>query len=909
MDTTLKEDCGILAILIKSREETFMPDMTHPDFGRLLENIRREDRKPAGKLKIFFGYAAGVGKTRAMADAACRARDSGVDVVAGYMEPHTGPETMALLDGLERLPLLPGGELDLDAALARHPDLILVDGLAHTNAPGCRHIKRYQDVQELLRAGISVYTTVNVQDLESLNDVVASITGITVKERIPDSVFDSADQVEVVDLEPADLLERLRAGEAGCTGRTAERFFTEKNLAALREIALRRTADRMERTPAGADGPRVKAGEHIMICLSGSPSNARVIRTAARMAEAFHGAFTALFVETPDFSGQSEADRRGLQANLRLAEELGARIATMYGDDPAVQIAEYARISGISKIVLGRSPGGKSFLFPSKTLMDRLNELAPDLDIYIIPDQPRQTARKRRLSRRSQERFSLRDTLRMLGILALCTAVGYLLQKLGFTTANIIMIYILGVLGVSMATTGRAYSLLSSALSVLIFNFFFTHPYFSLVSDPSYITTFAIMFIVALLGSSLTTRIKRQAIQSAEKAYRTEILLETSQKLQKAEGTQAILTVTATQLQKLLERDLLLYPVSEDGVLQDALRFPASPGADIAELLTPEERTAAEWVLQNNKHAGATTGTLPDARCLYLAVRGSGQVQAVAGIAVDPARKPDAFEKNLMVAILDECGLALEKERIARVKQKAEEAARQEALRANLLRTISHDLRTPLTSISGNAGILMENSGVLDEEKKQTLYASIYDDAMWLIGLVENLLSITRMENGSMKLNIQPELLDEVFAEALSHLDRSAGRHHISVRLADDLLMADMDARLIVQVVINIVNNAVKYTPDGSNIDLSAERRGQLVEIRVADDGPGIPDEAKGKLFEMFYTADNLRGDGRRGLGLGLALCRSIVTAHGGTITVADNHPHGTVFSFTLHTSEVDIHE
>lgn len=896
-----------------------MPELTRPDSEALLKNIQRERAEFSGKLKIFFGYAPGVGKTYAMLGAAHRARAAGVDVVAGYIEPHTRPETMALLDGLEQLPQktipykgIELREFDLDGALARKPRLILVDELAHTNAPGCRHAKRYQDVQELLRSGISVYTTVNVQHLESLNDVVASITGVTVAERIPDSVFDSADQMEVMDLEPADLLERLQAGKIYREAQAAQamgHFFTAKNLAALREIALRRTADRLERSTESGDGSRAKAGEHILICLSGAPSNAKVIRTAARMADAFHGAFTALFVETPHFSGQSEEDRARLRANLRLAEELGARITTVYGDDPAIQIAEYARLSGISKIVLGRSPGRRGILPSSKNLMDRLNELAPDLDIYIIPDQSVPIARRKRRGLPVHERFSWSDILRMLGILAACTLVGYLFRGLGFNTANIIMIYILGVLGISMVTTGRSYSLVSSLLSVLIFNFFFTSPYFSLMSDPSYVATFGIMFLVALLGSSLTTRIKGQAIQSASKAYRTEVLLETSRKLQTAEGTEAILSVTATQLGKLLERDLLLYPVDENGQLAGAMCFPAGPNTDMTEYLAPPERAVAEWVQKNNKHAGATTGTLPSSKCLYLAVRGSRQVLAVAGICAPPPWKPDAFEKNLMVAILDECGLALEKEQMIRAKQKVEETARQEALRANLLRAISHDLRTPLTSISGNAGILMENGAVLDGTKKQALYVSIYDDALWLINLVENLLSITRMENGSMKLNIQPELLEEVFAEALAHLDRNACQHQIQLDLKDDMLMADMDARLIVQVVINIVNNAIKYTPEGSHILLSAERQGPLVQVRIADNGPGIPGEAREKLFDMFYTADNARGDGRRGLGLGLSLCRSIVTAHGGTITALDNPPHGTVFCFTLRASKVTPYE
>ncbi|SFP83760.1 two-component system, OmpR family, sensor histidine kinase KdpD [Oscillibacter sp. PC13] len=895
-----------------------MPELTRPNSEALLKNIQCTEPEFTGKLKIFFGYAAGVGKTYAMLEAAHRAKDAGVDVVAGYIEPHTRPETAALLEGLEQLPPkvvsykgMDLQEFDLDGALRRRPRLILVDELAHTNAPGCRHAKRYQDVQELLRFGIDVYTTVNVQHLESLNDVVASITGVTVTERIPDSVFDSADQVEVMDLEPADLLDRLRAGkiyQEAQASQATEHFFTGKNLAALREIALRRTADRLERGAGAGDGTKARTGEHILICLSGAPSNAKVIRTAARMAEAFHGFFTALFVE-PAASSQSEEERGQLLANLRLAEELGARIATVYGDDPAIQIAAYARVSGISKIVLGRSPRQRGFLLSSKNLVDRLNELAPDLDIYIIPDQSVPNSRRKLASRPVQERFSWTDSLRMFSLLALCTAVGYLFRGLGFKNDNIIMVYILGVLGVSMVTTGRSYSLLSSVLSVLIFNFFFTHPYFTLMSDPSYLATFGIMFIVALLGSSLTTRIKRQATQSANKAYRTEVLLETSRKLQKSEGTAAILAVTAAQLGKLLERDLLLYPVGEDGELAEAMCFPAVFGTNMDGYLTPEERAVADWVRKNSKHAGATTGTLPSSKCLYLAVRGAEQVLAVAGIVIAPARKPDAFEKNLMVAILDECGLALEKERMIRAKQRVEETAQQEALRANLLRAISHDLRTPLTSISGNAGILMENGKVLDEAKRQALYVSIYDDSMWLISLVENLLSITRMEHGAMKLNIQPELLDEVFTEALSHLDRNAGKHHISVDLKDDLLMADMDAQLIVQVVINIVNNAIKYTPEGSSILVSAKKAGRFVQVAIADNGPGIPKEAREKLFDMFYTVNNARGDGRRGLGLGLSLCRSIVAAHGGSISALDNPPHGTIFLFTLRASEVTPYE
>ena len=889
-------------------------DDRRPDPEALLRRIEPSSK---GRLKIFFGYAAGVGKTYAMLEAAHQALKAGVDVVAGYIEPHTRPETLSLLEGLEKLPVLEVPhrgitlrEFDLDAALERRAQLVLVDELAHTNADGSRHVKRYQDIEELLRAGISVYTTVNVQHLESLNDVVASITGVTVSERVPDRIFDAADQVELVDLEPEELLERLRAGKVYRTmqaGRAMQNFFTLKNLAALREIALRRTADRLSRT-ADALGDKAKTNEHVLICLSGSPSNAKVIRTAARMAKAFHGGFTALFVETPALKQQSAENRRRLQANLRLAEELGARIDTVYGDDAAVQIAEYAKASGISKIIVGRCNHRQYFWARGKSLVDRLTHLAPDIDLYIIPDnQP--AYRPKHLPLRRQLHFSWMDLLKSMLCLTFSSAVAWVFFFLDFSEANLVMVYILGVLFTAIWTNGRVYGVFSSLASVLLFNFFFTSPRFTLMADPSYPLTFAVMLAASLIASSLTLRVKEQARQAARKAYRTQVLFETSQKLQKAEGADAILEAAAVQLRKLLDRTVLIYPIGPDGALRKVRVFAAEADADTALYTTAEEAAVARWVQKNNKHAGAGTGTLPGAKCLYLAVRGKGGVLAVAGISAFRVNVPDAFEKNLMLAVLDECGLVLEKELLGEEKRRVEETARQEALRANLLRAISHDLRTPLTSISGSAGILLENSAILGEAKKRALYTSIYDDSMWLVNLVENLLSVTRIENGTIKIKMEAELLDEVFQEAISHLDRHAAEHPISTELSDDLLMARMDARLIVQVVINIINNAIKYTPPGAAIRLSARRDGGMVVVDIADSGPGIPDEAKKKLFDMFYTANNARGDGRRGMGLGLSLCKSIIAAHGGVIGVKNNVPTGSVFYFTLQSAEVNTNE
>lgn len=878
----------------------------------------KADKPRQGRLKIFFGYAAGVGKTYAMLKAAHRAKDQGVDVAVGYVEKHTRPDTLALLDGLEQLPTLKVeykgivlNEFDLDAALKRRPQLLLVDELAHSNAAGCRHTKRYQDVEELLRAGIDVYTTVNVQHLESLNDLVASITQVAVNERILDSVFDSADQVELVDIEPDDLILRLQTGKVyqrNQASRALNHFFTKDNLVALREIALRRTADRLSRNAQRTGNETAaKAGEHILICLSSSPSNAKVIRTAARMAEAFHSSFTALFVETTETKELKGENLKRLRDNLRLAEQLGAQIATVYGDDPAVQIAEYAKVSGITKIVLGRTNHKSTVFLKSKTLVDKLTKLAGDIDVYIIPDTQPLYKKKASFIHLEDHKFRWTDLLKVVLITAAATGISFCFYTLGLREANIITVYILGVLLTAIWTNGHLYGALASLLSVISFNFFFTVPRFTLAAnDPDYPVTFLIMLVASVISSTLATRVKKQARQSAQKAYYMELLINSNQKLQQGRDEQEIIQIAAEQVSALLDRPVL-YALAMKG---QELSFQVSPQSEANKQLsamTPEEKGVADWVIKNNKHAGATTNTLSHAHNLYLSVRGNQEVMGVIGVPAKYYPPLEVFEKNLMISILNECGLILERRRLRDEKQKIALETQRERLRSNLLRAISHDLRTPLTSISGNAGVLMEKSIALTEEKKQEIYASIYDDSMWLVDLTENLLSITRIENGTMHLQMNAELIDDVLREAIAHVDRQAARHHIRVNLEDDLLMAKMDARLIVQVIINIVNNAIKYTPEGSHICISAEKEDRMVCIHIADDGPGISDEAKVHLFDMFYTAGIGKADSRRGLGLGLSLCQSIVEAHGGEIFVGNNEPHGAVFSFTLPLEEVNL--
>lgn len=862
-----------------------------------------------GRLKIFFGYAAGVGKTYAMLEAAHQAQKEGVDVVVGYVEPHARPDTLALLEGLEVLSCrevdyrgIRLREFDLDGALARRPQLILVDELAHSNAPGCRHTKRYQDVEELLQAGINVYTTVNVQHLESLNDLVTSITGVVVNERIPDHVFDRANQVELVDIAPADLEKRLEEGKIyrqRQAKQALENFFTAENLTALREIAMRRTADQLNRTAVQEKkGKAARAGDHILICLSSAPSNAKVIRTAARMAEAFHSGFTALFVQTPETKELSGENIKRLRSNLRLAEQLGAQIATVYGADPAEQIAEYARVSGITKIVMGRVNHRQHPWIGQKSLADRLIERT-DLDVYIIPD--RQPLYKKPLGklRKSRVRFSWRDAVVTLLCLAISTAVGFAFDWAGFSESNIITIYILGVLVTAVSTSGHLYGAANSLLSVLAFNFFFTEPRFTLQADgPSYPVTFLIMLSSSIIASSLASRVKEQARMAAEKSYYTELLLGSSQKLQTIRTEWDCLRLTAEQLSRMFDRPVIYALNDADKELD--FRIEPADEHTLLEKLSMEEIGVAKWVQKNNKHAGATTNTLPDSKWLFLSVRGTRGVMGIVGVPIAGYVVPDAFEKNLMVALLGECGLSQERIRLEEERNQIALQTQRESLQANLLRAVSHDLRTPLTNINGSVGILMGKDQTLKPEVREQLYTAIDDDTNWLINMTENLLAATQLETDRTKLKTAPELLEDLFQSAVRQLDRRARDHHISVDLEDQTLMASMNAGMIQRVIINMMNNAIQYTPKDSHIILSGTRRKDWVEISVSDDGPGIPDEAKKHLFDLFYTAEQGKPDSKRGLGLGLHLCQSIVNAHGGTITVSDHAPSGTTFRFTL---------
>lgn len=651
------------------------------------------------------------------------------------------------------------------------------------------------------------------------------------------------------------------------------------------------------------------AGEHILVCLSPAPSNAKIVRTAAKMATAFNGKYTALFVHTSDADKMDEETKKRLRYHTHLAEQLGADITTVFGEDISYQIAEFARISGVTKIVLGRSNIRRRHFWNKPTLTEKLTELAPGLDIHIIPDSMTNTKYK------EKTKFiwgniipNPRDILVTIIIIAVVSLLGMVFWELGFTDSNIITVYLLGVLLISIFTKGYTCGVVGAFVGVMLFNYFFTEPRFTFHAyDSGYPVTFAIMLSASIITGTLASKLKAHARLSAQAAYRTKVLLNTNRLLQKAQDDTEIINITATQLMQLLNRSIIVYPASDNKLTKGTILSMESENMH-DELFSESERMVAEWVYENKHRSGATTNTNKKAKCLYMAIRIYDMIYGVVGIYIDK-KALDSFESEILLSILGECALALDNNRNAKEKERAAVLAKNEQLRANLLRAISHDLRTPLTTISGNANNLLANYDKLDEETKEQVFTDIFDDSQWLIGLVENLLSVTRIEEGKMNLNMSLQLMDEVIEEALKHINRKSIEHTIISGSKDELLLARMDAKLIIQVIVNLVDNAIKYTAPGSRIEIEAIRKDGFVKVSVSDDGNGIDDLQKEHVFEMFYTGNDDIADSRRSLGLGLPLCRSIVAAHGGEMALTDNIPHGCIVSFTIPLEEVSIHE
>lgn len=888
-------------------------DDNRPNPDQLLQQIHAEQAaQQRGKLKIFFGAYPGVGKTYTMLEAAQARKREGMDVVIGVVETHGRKELNALLHGLQALPRkavqyhgVNLQEFDLDAALSRRPAVLLVDEFAHTNAPGSRHAKRWQDVQELLDRGINVYTTLNVQHVESLNDIVAQITGITVRETVPDSTFEQADEVELVDLPPEDLLQRLREGRVYMpqqAGLAAENFFRVPNLTALRELALRATADRVnaqvqtirQEEAARATWPTT---ERLLVCVGPSPTSAKLIRTTRRMATGLKAEWIAAYVQTPAQLRLPEAERARAIQNLRLAEQLGGESTTLTGMNFTDEVINYARARNITKIVIGKplQSRWRGLLFGSP--VDDLVRRSGDIDIYVIQGEREE---KRAASTRLSGAPSFPKVLDTAGYLAsiaavaLCTAISWLVSSQGLSPINLVMIYLLGVVAVA-ARFSRGPGILASVLSVLAFDFFFVPPRLTFaVHDTQYVITFATMLVVALVISTLTTRIRRQAETARLRERRTAALHSLSQHLARTRGTDALLEVAVQHIAEIFESQVVALLPDESGTLQ----VRAGYKADFA--MNDKERSVAHWVYDLGQMAGRGTQTLSLAEGLYVPLRAAGVPLGVLGIRpADPDRLLIPEQLHLLEAFANQAALALERGRLEQQTRAAQVQIEAERLRSSLLSSVSHDLRTPLAAITGSAStlLMLVSAGTLPQAAKD-LAQNIYDESERLSRLIGNLLQMTRLQSGVAEVHKQLQPLEEVVGAALTRLGRKLCDRTVRTDVPADLPMVPLDDVLIEQVLINLLENAVKYTPEDAPIELLAVREDDSVVVEVSDHGPGLDPGETEKIFEMFYRG---RQKGREGgAGLGLPICRGIVQAHGGRIWAQNRPGGGVTFRFTL---------
>lgn len=884
-------------------------DTQRPDPDAMLKRVQAEEaHRMEGKFKVFFGANPGVGKTYAMLEAAHEQRREGIDVVIGVIETHGRAETEVLVKGLEVIPLraveyrgTTVREFDLDAALVRRPTIILIDELAHSNAPGLRHAKRWQDVQELLKAGVTVYTTVNVQHLESLNDVVAQITGVRVRETVPDSVLERADDVELIDLPPDDLLQRLKDGKVYVPEQiqhAIKNFFAKGNLIALRELALRRTAERVDQQMEvyRRDHAVVRtwpAAETIMVCVNTKSRGPRLIRAARQMAADLHAKWVAVYVQVPRHLRLPQSERDRLVQTLRLAEQLGAETVTLTGENVAQELLNYARSRNATKIVVGKPLRSlwKEWLFGS--VVSELVHQSGEIDIYVITGaagegQPLVRRTLRSTSDLSGYAYALAGVL-------IATAVDWLMFPY-FAAANLIMMYLIAVIVIAIRC-GRGPSVFASVLSVAAFDFFFVPPYFTFaVSDAQYLLTFGVMLVVALVISNLAVRLQQQAELARSRERRTGVLYAMSRDLATHRGTGMLAQLAAKHLSDVFDAHVAIF-------LADAeKRVQLQRGELLFFELNPKESGVAQWVYDHHERAGLGTDTLPGASALYLPlVASSGAIGVVAVRPKDPVLLLDPEHLHLLESLVNQVALAIERTRLSDEAQQAHVAAEAERMRSAILSSVSHDLRTPLATISGAASSLVEGREELNAAARRELARSIYREADRLDRLLKNLLDMMQLEAGAVRLNKEWHSLDEIIGAALARLEGRLESHAVSTAFPTDLPLVFVDGVLLEQVVINLVENAVKYTPLRSTMDLSASVSDHDVIVEVADRGPGIPPGEESRIFDKFYRGKSAR---EGGVGLGLTICRGIVEAHGGRIWVENRPGGGALFQFTIPLSE-----
>ncbi len=879
-------------------------DIERPDPDALLKRVQQEESpQTRGKLKIFFGATAGVGKTYAMLEAAHSRKKERVDVVVGWVETHGRVETEALLKGLEilhpRVTEYRGAtfrEFDLDLALARRPTLILMDELAHTNAQGSRHPKRWQDVLELLNAGIHVYTTVNVQHLESLNDVVAQITGIRVRETVPDSVLEQADEVELIDLPPDDLLQRLKEGKVYVpeqVQRAMQNFFRKGNLIALRELALRRTAERVDEQMEvyRRDHAVVQtwpAAETIMVCVNMKPRGTRLIRAAKRMAGELHAKWLAVYVQTARHVQMADMERDRVVQTLRFAEQLGAETVTLSGEHVVQEILTYARSRNVTKIIVGKPVRSRWNEWVFGSVVSELVRDSGEIDIYVITGE---AGESRPLTKQVFQRTSEWRSYGF-GILpvAVCTGVALLMFPY-FGVANLVMVYLIGVV-LTAVRYGRGPSILASILSVAAFDFFFVPPYLSFaVSDVQYLLTFAVMLVVALVISGLTVRLQRQAEASRQRERRTAVLYAMSRDLATRRKVTDLAAVASQHIRDVFDSQVAMFLPDGSG------RLVLQRTEEMFFEFDPKEAGVAEWVYENSQRAGLGSDTLPGAGALYMPLMGSqGSVGVLAIRPKQTGRLVEPEQLHLLETLSNQIALAIERARLAKESQRAHVEAETERTRNAILSSVSHDLRTPLATIIGAASSLVNAAGT-DSASHRELARAIHDEANRLDRLVKNLMDMTRLEAGALQLRKEWHPLEEVVGAALTRLGGRLQGHHINTHFPADLPLVPLDGVLIQQVLINLVENAIKYAPPGSSIDLSAQASEKEIVFVIVDHGPGLPPGDEERVFDKFYRAGRaLEG----GVGLGLTICRGVIEAHGGRIWAENRPGGGAVFRFTL---------
>jgi two-component system, OmpR family, sensor histidine kinase KdpD len=894
------------------------PDI-RPSPDALLEQSGADAR---GRLKVFLGAAPGVGKTYEMLTQGRQRRLDGVDVVIGVVETHGRIETDHLAKGFEVVPkkriAYKGrvlSEMDIDAILQRKPKLVLVDELAHTNAPGSRHPKRYLDVQELLDAGIDVYTTLNVQHLESLNDVVARITRIRVRETVPDSVLDRANDVELVDLTPEDLLQRLKEGKVYVheqAERAVRHYFMPGNLAALRELALRRTAQRVDEQMVNymrahaIQGPW-EASERVLVSVSARPGAAALVRYGRRLADRLRASWTAVYVETSQAQRLSERERDRIAEALRVAERLGGDAVTIPGSAAADGVIDYAHTNNFTHIVVATSRRSRWLEILRPSVAQEIIRRAGDLSVHVVPEEKKQKARSEE-PEKPESHMPLRSQWRVepyagsLGMVAVALAIALVLRQ-SLAVSNIALVFVTAVL-VSGITYGRWPALFASFISVMAYNFFFLPPLYTFtISDRENVVALFFFALVAVIASNLTARVRDQVVTARERAKVTEDLYLFSRKLASVVTLDDLLWATVYQIATMLKvRVVLLLPQGE-GVEVRA-------GYPPEDLLDEADLAAAQWAWDHSRAAGRGADTLPGAKRVFLPMRtGRGPI-GIIGLDNDkpgPILSPD--QSRLLDALSDQAALAVERINLVQDIDRAKLTAETERLRSALLTSISHDLRTPLASILGSATSLKAYRENLDKEAQDELIATIQDESERLNRFINNLLDMTRLESGAIATHAEATDLADVIGSALRRAAKVLGAHKIKVEMSPDLPMPRLDGVLLEQVIFNLLDNAAKYSPGNSEIRVDAVADGGVVRIEVRDEGEGLPPEDIERIFDKFYrvhAADRQRA----GTGLGLAICRGFVEAMGGTIAAGNRSERkGALFVVTLPVEAVPANE